>query len=243
MERGVRKLEIPADGERRYLQIANDLVARINAGEFPTGGRLPPERELATSLQVSRATVREALLALELMHYVEIKIGSGVFVLPEAARGVERGTSLFPETAGPSEVLEMRRLIEGESAYRAAQRGTDDQIAAIGAAVDRILSSIGDLPRFDRADVEFHLLIAEASGNTLIKSYVAHLWDQMRTNPMWDRWYQRTRDPAHRRRSAQDHATIYNAIARRLPEVAATAMHAHIDILSQRFMDLEISRD
>lgn len=239
----MRRLDIPADGDRRYLQIAHDLIARISAGEFPIGSRLPPERELAATLQVSRATVREALLALELMHFVEIKLGSGVFVLPEAARGVERSDSLFPETAGPSDVLEMRRLIEGESAYRAAQRGTEAQLAAIGAAVERIQASLNDLPRFDRADVEFHLLIAEASGNTLIKSYVAQLWEQMRTNPMWDRWYQRTRDPVHRRRSAQDHATIYNAIARRTPEVAATAMRAHIDVLAQRFMDLEITRD
>ncbi|MEF2074270.1 FadR/GntR family transcriptional regulator [Consotaella aegiceratis] len=232
--------ELPQAGERRYLQIANDLVARMAAGEFPAGSRLPPERELAASLQVSRATVREALLALELMRYVEIRLGSGVFVLPEQAREFERTISLVPETAGPSEVLEMRRLIEGESAYRAAQRGTEAQFEAIGAAVENMQSAINDLPRFDRADVEFHLLIAKASGNSLIESYVGHLWEQMRANPMWDRWYERTRHPANRRRSAQDHAAIHYALTRRIPEVAATAMRAHVDVLAQRFMDLNI---
>ncbi|SJZ73468.1 FadR/GntR family transcriptional regulator [Consotaella salsifontis] len=232
--------ELPAAGERRYLQIANDLLSRIAAGEFPPGSRLPPERELASSLQVSRATVREALLALELMRAIEIRLGSGVFVLPEAARGAGRAAGLVPAAAGPSEILEMRRLIEGESAYRAAQRGTEAQFEAIGKAVKRMQVAIHDLPRFDRADIEFHLLIAEASGNRLVESYIAHLWNEMRTNPMWDRWYDRTRATQHRHRSAEDHEAIHRALTRRLPEVAASAMQAHVDILAQRFMDLEI---
>lgn len=235
----MKKLELPASGERRYLQIAKDLSERIAAGEFPPGSRLPPERELAAGLQVSRATVREALLALELMGIVEIRLGSGVFVLPGSARDIEEANALEADQAGPWDVLELRRVVEAESAYRAAQRGTDEQIEAIGRTVKQMKAAINDLARFDRVDLQFHMLIAKASGNSLIETYVGHLW-QMRKSPMWDRWYQRTRDPVHRRRSAQDHFDIHRAISRRAPEIAAAAMQVHIDVLTQRFLDLNI---
>ena len=231
-------LELPGGG-RRYLQIAQHLADSINSGVFKTGDRLPPERELAATLEVSRTTVREALLALEIMRFVEIRLGAGVFVLPENMRERDRGDLLPVEEVGPWEVLEARRIVEGESAYRAAQRATDDQLAAIAECIERMQARVDDVPRFDQADVEFHMLIARAAGNSVIESYVAHLW-KMRESSLWDRWYDKTRHPANRRRSIEDHKAIYKAMRRRLPEVARTAMCAHIDVLAERFFELSL---
>lgn len=231
-------LDLPA-GSRRYLQIARNLANQISDGTYQTGDRLPPERELSVQLQVSRTTVREALLALEIMHFVEIRVGSGVFVLPENMRDPSYGDLSATETVGPWEVLEARRTIEAQTAFYAALRADDDMLNAIGETIDRMQAAIDDVPRFDVADADFHALIARASGNSVFESYVAHLW-KMRQGAMWSTWYDKTRKPANRFRSVADHRAIHAALKRRLPDVAHTAMQAHIDVLTGRFFELNL---
>ncbi len=231
-------LDLPGGG-RRYLQVAQQLADQINAGDYATGERLPPERDLATQLGVSRTTVREALLALEIMRFIEIRVGSGVYVLSEHLRDRNRGDLIATDAVGPWEVLEARRVVEGHSAYAAAQRATEPQLDAIEATVDRMAAAIDDIPVFDQADVEFHALIAQAAGNGVIESYVAHLW-RMRESNLWSRWYDLTRKPSNRRRSVQDHRDILRAMRRRMPENAKTAMQAHIDVLGDRFFELRL---
>lgn len=230
----------PGTDERRYVQIARDLAQRIGEGEFGAGERLPPERELASTLGVSRTTVREAVLALELMGLVEIRVGAGVYVLGDNLR--RHGASALPadaEELSPSEILESRRLVEGRTAFLAASRASDEQIQQIGRCIDTMTSALEDVARFDRADAEFHHLIARASGNRLLEQFVGHLWQQRNTS-LWNRWYDQTRCSANRRRSISDHRTILRALERRLPEAAATAMHAHIDVMEERFFDLQL---
>lgn len=232
-------LDLPPGG-RRYLQIAQALADQINAGEYRTGERLPPERDLAQRLDVSRTTLREALLALEIMRFVEIRVGAGVFVLSEHLRDRSRGDLAVAEEIGPYEVLEARRMVEGQSAYFAALRATEEQIAAIGEVTERMAASINDVSAFDHADAEYHALIAAASGNGVIETYVAHLW-RMRDSSLWERWYARTRSVANRRRSIEDHRRIHRAIRRGRAEAAMSAMQHHVDILTDRFLDLRIS--
>lgn len=226
--------------ERRYVQIARDLARRITQGEYSAAQRLPPERELAATLGVSRTTVREAVLALELMGLVEIRVGAGVYVLGENVR--QHASQTLPadaEDLSPSEILESRRLIEAKTAYLAATRASDEQIHLIGRCIDTMESTLEDVPRFDLADAEFHHLIAKASGNRLLEQFVGHLWQQ-RTTSLWNRWYDQTRSTANRRRSVSDHRSIHRALERRLPEAAATAMQAHIDVMEERFFDLQL---
>lgn len=228
-------LDLPMGG-RRYLQIAQGLADRIVAGEFGAGDRLPPERDLAQQLGASRTTVREALLALEIMRMVEIRVGAGVFVLPEDERA--RGSGPV-DTAGPWDVLEARRAVEGQAAFAAAMRADDTVMAAMEQNVTGMEQAIDDVPLFDRLDAAFHALIARASGNALFESYVAHLW-QMRRGEMWRTWYAQTRHPDNRRRSVADHRAIQQAIGRRRPAEAQTAMQAHLDVLAGRFLDLQL---
>ena len=118
-------LELPG-GSRRYLQIARLLAADIDNARYAAGERLPPERELAQTLDVSRTTVREALLALEIMRYIEIRVGAGVYVLDEKVRA--RTADAEPDSAAPSEVLAARRIVEAETAALAAAHATRAQI-------------------------------------------------------------------------------------------------------------------
>lgn len=230
-------LDLPTGG-RRYLQIARMLAERIDAGEYPSGQKLPPERELAVMFDVSRTTVREALLALEIMRFIEIRVGAGVYVLSESQR--DTGTTL--ETTGevgPYQVLEARRMVEGQTAYYAAERARPEEIAAIAAVVERMDSVVDDVPAYDVADAEYHALIATASGNELLQDYVAHLW-RMRRSSLWNRWYDSTRSLRNRRRTIEDHRAILKALQRRNPEAAKTAMQQHIDTLADRFLELKL---
>lgn len=229
-------MELPTGG-RRYLQIAQNLVDEINSGKFSVGDRLPPERELSTTLGVSRTTVREALLALEIMRFVEIRVGSGVFVLPENLRDPDRGDLIASDEVGPWEVLEARRMVEGKSAFCAAMRIDDSTLEAIDKTILEMETHLLDIPKFDQADADFHALVARAAGNGVIESYVAHLWS-MRDNSLWQSWYDQTRKVENRRQSIKDHRAIYNALKRKLPDVAQTAMEAHMDILGERFFEL-----
>ena len=152
--------------------IADQIAGRIRAGDFPRGSRLPSERELAEQLQVSRASIREALIALEIEGYVEVRVGSGVFVTArEGAAPPAPAPAAGAEDIGPFDLLEARMLIEPECAALAAQQATPAQLAAIRAAHEGM--SLTDMPgQHDRA---FHSAIAAACGNAALAASVAHL--------------------------------------------------------------------
>ncbi|MAQ85464.1 MAG: GntR family transcriptional regulator [Maritimibacter sp.] len=231
-------LDLPGGG-RLYMRIAQKLADDIAAGRYRTGERLPPERDLAVSLQVSRTTVREALLALEIMRQIEIRTGAGVFVLPEAMREPVPARQVATGETGPWEQLEARRAIEGQVAYLAAERADEAQIAEMERLIDESEAALDDVPRFDAVDAEFHAAIARAAGNALLEEYVAHLWS-MRGGPMWARWYDQTRNIQNRRRSVEDHRAILRAIIRQRPDAAMTAMKSHLDVLAERFHALNL---
>jgi DNA-binding FadR family transcriptional regulator len=115
---------------RLYRQIADQLRALISAGEYPVGSRLPPERDLAVQLGVSRPSVREALIALEVEGLIEVRMGSGIYVRPgdpKAARPVS--------AEGPLEIIRARQLIESELAAHAARHMKKAQIAGLRDAI------------------------------------------------------------------------------------------------------------
>ena len=100
---------------RLYRQIADQIRGLIKSGEFPAGARLPPERDLAKQLGVSRPSVREALIALEVEGLVEVRIGSGIYVLASPSSAGE-SASESDAPAGPFELLRARYVIEAECA-------------------------------------------------------------------------------------------------------------------------------
>src|SRR6516225_9265212 len=116
---------------RLYRQIADQIRTLIRSREFPAGSRLPPERDLARQLGVSRPSVREALIALEVEGLVEVRIGSGIYVLGNGHEGDE-----VEAASGPFELLRARWVIEGECAALAAKSAKKAQIVAIEEALD-----------------------------------------------------------------------------------------------------------
>lgn len=216
---------------RLYRQVAEQVRALIDRGEFPAGSRLPTERELAVKLGVSRPTVREALIALEVDGRVKIRVGSGIYVLPAPQR--HRPSEIAP-VAGPFEVLEARALIEGAVAGAAAAKATVQDIKALDDALALMRGTRHPGPESIAADRSFHVAIANIVGNDPVAEIVEKLFDQ-RVNPYFEQLARYFETPASWNVALDEHAAIRDAIARHDAAGAAAAMRAHLDASQQRF--------
>ena len=216
---------------RLYRQIADQIAALIEKGEYGVGERLPPERDLAKQLGVSRPSVREALIALEVEGYVEVRVGSGVYVSGTRVGGAP---AALPADSGPFELIRARWLIEAECAALAAKAATKAQVRAMEEALDEMDGAArrGEMPL--AADRLFHLRIAEASGNSALALVVRTLWDQ-RTGPLFLRLEHHFDTPALWTVAIREHREIVAAIARHDAGAARAAMRRHMNQAAKRF--------
>lgn len=230
--------------QRLYRIIAEKIAQKIRAGEFPVGGRLPAERDLAEMLQVSRSSVREALIALELSGYVEVRVGSGVFVTAARENSGQSAPGLgdadtapaiarIASDIGPFELLETRMLIEPEVAALAAQQGTDEQLALIR-ATHEAMSATGAPSHYDRV---FHAAIAAACGNSALEAVVLHVWDLSEASPVYQRLDKHFVDSCVWDVALHEHDRIANAIIERDPIRARHAMYAHLLAIMARLRE------
>jgi DNA-binding FadR family transcriptional regulator len=220
------------ESRRLYRQIADQIAALIDRGEYGAGERLPPERDLARQLGVSRPSVREALIALEVEGYVEVRVGSGVYVTGRQA--VEAGRDALNSDSGPFELIKARWLIEAECAALAAKSATRAQIRAIEEALDAMEAdkNRGVMPL--GSDRLFHTRIAEASGNSALAFVVKTLWEQ-RTGPLFLRLEHHFDTPALWTVAIREHREIVAAIARHDATAARAAMRRHMNKAAKRF--------
>ena len=219
------------DNRRLYRQIADQIAALIEKGEYAAGQRIPPERDLAKQLGVSRPSVREALIALEVEGYVEVRVGSGVYVL-----GPRPGEAAHPLPAdsGPFELIRARWIIESECAALAAKNATRAQARAMEEALEQMEADRdkGTVPL--SADRLFHLRVAEASGNSALALVVKTLWDQ-RTGPLFLRLEHHFDTPQLWTVAIKEHREVLAAIVKRDAGAARAAMRGHMDKAARRF--------
>ena len=218
---------------RLYRQIADQLRALIDAGEIASGARLPPERDLALQLGVSRPSVREALIALEIEGRIEVRMGSGIYVRPEPSAPGAAGTTAARSGAGsevgegPLETIRARQLIEAELAALAAARMQADQIGRLGDALAlmRRAVALGQLPT--AADREFHLCIAQAADNSVLLRLVTELFDERHT-PLFRQLGQHFETAQSWARALDEHQAVFDAIAAGSATRARRAMRTHL---------------
>jgi DNA-binding FadR family transcriptional regulator len=212
---------------QRYEQIAERLAADIRSGLLAPGERLPSERELARSLEVSRASVREALAALQLRGVVETRPGAGTFVTAEPP------LSDAPQhDASPSAVLEARAQLEPAIARLAAARAQPDPaienlLTAMEAATDP--DDPAARSTWNASDRLFHRQLAAMTGNPVLLAFADHVAALM-DEPLW----QRLRDdsiatPGRTRIHVAEHRMIYEAIVEGNAEAAAFYSAQHIN--------------
>jgi GntR family transcriptional repressor for pyruvate dehydrogenase complex len=217
---------------RLYRQIAAQLSSLIASGEFAVGQRLPSERELAVQLGVSRPSLREALIALELEGLVEVRVGAGIWVT--ASSGRSSATPAQPEGEGPFELLRARWLIEGEVAALAAREASAADLATIRAALtemERLEKKHQDFSAYDR---EFHLRIAASTRNGVLQAVVEDLWDRGR-GAMWRLMEKHFQTPALQAASVNDHRAILLALVAHDPREARNVMRSHLKRVDDEF--------
>jgi DNA-binding FadR family transcriptional regulator len=219
---------------RLYRQIADQIRGLIGAGEFPAGSRLPPERDLAKQLGVSRPSVREALIALEVEGLVEVRIGSGIYVLGPAGRSSGDPAAAAQAEAGPFELLRARYVIESECAALAAKSVRKGQLGAIEAALDQMGRELESQKQPLEGDRLFHLRIAEATGNGALVAVIKMLWDE-RTGPLYKQLEHHYDSPALWNTAMAEHRAVLKAIASRDARAARAAMQRHLNQAYKRF--------
>jgi DNA-binding FadR family transcriptional regulator len=213
--------------QRLYQRVAEQIARLIASGEYRLGGRLPPERDLARLLGISRPTVREAMVALELAGLVEVRTGAGSYVAAMPAEARMLPLWLGDSGPGPIELIEARRAIEPIVAAAAATRANADDLAVIGETIEDMMQA-ADSTSFRAADRRFHQRIAQATGNGVFVAMVDNLWSQMFT-PIFERLGRRTGLlPEARETALEEHQAIAKAIVARDPEAARRAMDTHL---------------
>jgi DNA-binding FadR family transcriptional regulator len=216
--------------KRLYRQIADQLAQLIASGEFAVGSRLPAERELAASLGVSRTSVREAIISLEMSGLVEVRVGTGIFVTPRPEVAPRQSRDTGP---GPFELLAARKLVEGEIAALAASAATEEDAAALRESVARLAAQIDDFAAREAEDRDFHLRLAKATGNSSLELVVEGLWDQRAE--LWGRLQRHFHTNELAERTIRDHAAIAAAVAAGNVDAARAAMHRHIGRVAREF--------
>jgi GntR family transcriptional regulator, transcriptional repressor for pyruvate dehydrogenase complex len=220
------------DTRRLYQQTADRVRQLIAQGDYDAGTRLPAERDLAQQLGVSRPSLREALIALEIDGTIEIRMGSGIYVL-NTTRPIGNGRSLGES---PSELMQARAVIESAIIVQAAAAITDETLASLRAILDAMADDIANERKPIDQDRIFHLTIAASAGNTLLADIVTNLFDE-RHSPLSAGIRGRFETKHSWTAALNEHHAILAALESRDPLAAQAAMHSHLAASGRRWLE------
>lgn len=220
------------DPRRLYQQIADQVRQLIQNSPYPPGSRLPAERELAQTLGVSRPSLREALIALEIDGTIEIRMGSGIYVLT-AVKPAQTNRSLGES---PMELMQARAVIESAVIVQATVAMTTETLSELRGILDAMRHEIDVGRKPMEQDRQFHLAIAERAGNTVLAEMVANLFDE-RHSPMSDRIRGRFETPETWMQALAEHETILACLEAKNPLGAQAAMHQHLTASGRRWLE------
>lgn len=225
-EHGSLVLETIGRGPSLFELVSDQLLTAIRAANLAPGAKIPSERELGDQFGVSRTVIREAVRHLAAKGVLEVQTGSGVRVANLDHKGISESIALYLGQSGPldaAKIHEVRETLELKTVQLAAERATDEQLAAIQASCELLATVLDDPERASIADVEFHRSIAEATDNPLFLVLVDSLADVM-----LEIRRATLRDPTRGRSALDEHRLVAEAIARRDPAAALDAMRSHL---------------
>lgn len=225
---------VALEPRRLYRQVAEQIRVLIETGELKPGSRLPPERELAERFAVSRPTVREALIVLEVEGHIQIRMGSGVYISSRPRQAL----NVLPndDSEGPLEILQARCLIESGIAEEAARLATSVGIARIDTILERMEQSLNDASVALACDRDFHTAIADIIGNSALKHFAGLIYDS-RMSPYFKKLASYFEGPHTWKLALEEHRIIRDAIAAGDPAAAREAMRRHLTLAQKRFSE------
>lgn len=216
----------PVARPRLYEQVAEQIMAWVEEAGLQPGDRLPAERELAARLGVSRATVAQALVAMEVVGAVTVRHGDGAILqdrtgAPALAHAVRRHAENLPD------VIEAREALECALAGFAAERRTDEDLAAIDAALEAMADDIAAGGRGVEGDEQFHAAVTQAGHSSILARMMGDLAALIRESRI-----QSLSQPGRPRVSLEGHHAVADAIRSRDADGARRAMGEHVALVS-----------
>ncbi|HEX8960786.1 MAG TPA: FadR/GntR family transcriptional regulator [Geobacteraceae bacterium] len=225
----------PIKPKKVSSQIAEQIRSSILAGEFNPGDKLPPERELAEMFGVSRPSVREALNILAAAGLVESYQGGGTVVksLVETTTGPPLSELIKAERERALDVIEVRKCMEGWTAYYAAQRALPEDVRKLEAIVAEMERNLDGFKPSQDLDAHFHIVIAQATHNIVWLHLMQSIFDAMKEfqQSVWRAVY--LTDEDHRNLFGH-HREVFEAIRGKDPERARDVMLKHLTFAEQR---------
>jgi len=226
--------------EKLSSQVAEQIQQLILSRQLKPGDRLPTERELGETFQVSRTVIREAIRVLEARGLVESQTGSGTYVRAIKGEEVANSLGMYITTQGRffslESLMEVRRVLEIQVVRLAAQRATESDINHLESILQNMCRSVNDVDAFSRWDLEFHLQLARASGNSLFVILLEPL-----TEALFELIWTGSSTPGAAEEACAYHRRVLEFVKDRQSEKAADAMREHLD-QSQRVTAMGIDQ-
>ncbi|WP_423407726.1 FadR/GntR family transcriptional regulator [Heyndrickxia sp. MSNUG] len=214
-----------------YEEVAEAIHGMIRSGQLKPGDKLDSVQQLAENFQVGRSAIREALTALRAMGLIEIRQGEGTYVREFETSQISfpLSTAILMNPEDTAHLLEVRKILEAGTVFSAAEKRTDIQLKAMEDALEEMKRANGNEELGEKADLQFHLAIAESSQNPLLISLMNHVSGLMgetmkETRRLWLYSKQTTTDRLH-----DEHYAIYQAIKEQDAETARSLMLSHIE--------------
>jgi GntR family transcriptional repressor for pyruvate dehydrogenase complex len=221
-----------------FEQISERLERRIRDNELEPGSELPSERELMQEFGCGRTSVREALFHLQRMGLVELRAGTRAKVAAPSAQAVMHSLSgsaryLLSAPDGMRHFQDARRFFETGLARDAARLANADDLSRLKDALDANEAAIGDMKRFERTDVAFHLAIAVIPRNPIYEALHAAIIEWL-----IDQRHVTLSYPGQNRVAFEAHKAIFDAISRHDGDDAAQLMHEHLDQVAKLYWEV-----
>jgi GntR family uxuAB operon transcriptional repressor len=228
--------------KRLYQVVALRIAQMIEAHANDPSWRLPSERELAEELQVSRPSIREAVIALEMRGVVEVRGRAGIVILPRKTNELSFDVINTDIGPGPFELLQARLAVESGAAAIAAQRANSYDLMRLEDCISGMQQEGSSPAHNEKNDREFHMTIAHMTGNAIIVSITEALWAQRDASRMWKKINEHLHGIAIRPTWIGDHHAILSAMKLRNPDAAYKAMARHINNVSEELLQADERR-
>jgi GntR family transcriptional repressor for pyruvate dehydrogenase complex len=213
-------------------EIAKQIMDLISSGDLVPGQRLPSERELCQNFGASRSSLREALRCLSIVGVLNARVGEGTSVAADGKKFLRKIMEwrMITERHDVENLLKVRTALEGVSAAETALQATEEDIANLRKLMAKMKAALKDQKAFAILDLEFHLAVANLSGNTLLADLISLIRSQV-AKALHAVLLLPNAIPL----SFKEHTAVFQAIERHDPEAARDAMHLHLESHLRRY--------
>ena len=231
--RSDKKLFSPIRSRKLSDAVYRQLVSLISSGELKPGDKIPSERELAADMGISRQSIREALNRAEVMRLIEVRQGEGSFILSSVNESLKPPLSLIMEKEVERifDFLEIRKLVEGWCAEKAAVEATADELENMQEILDKMKKVAAKDKQWEAMDLALHLSFAKATHNVI----AVHIMEALKSN--FRPFFKFTKSmPSSERIDVlwQHHYEIFSAIKQKDPVTAKKKVIAHLNFIEEK---------